>query len=663
MFKKVLVANRGEIACRICRTARAMGLGTVAVYSDADIAAMHVRLADDAVRIGPGPAADSYLRIEAIIAAAVATGADCVHPGYGFLAENPDFAEACAAAGLVFIGPSPRAMRALGNKSDAKQIAISEGVPIVPGYLGNDQDLNTLLSAAGAIGYPLMIKAVSGGGGRGMRRVEAAPEFQEALASAQREAQSTFGDARVLIEKLVVRPRHVEVQIFGDRHGDVVHLFERDCTLQRRNQKVMEEAPAPDMSPALRANMTDAAIAIAKSVGYEGAGTVEFLVEGGSLDSHASWYFIEMNTRLQVEHPVTEQITGLDIVEWQFRVAAGEPLPLHQQDITCSGHAIEVRLCSEDPANDFSPSVGQVLAFNVPEADGLRVESGFSSGDSVPPFYDSMIAKIIRFGPNRADVIERLRHDLENFEIIGVKTNLGFLHALLSQSDVVAARMSTSLIADQLHELVSNMPDIVAIAEGARVILSNEMREMSGKHDSDPWAQQDAFQLGGDRRMLRALKADGVDCEVAFIWSLDGMTINVNDCFAGRTTGDLGASQVATGSQDGIRTLIVDQDKVHVFHSLNQTTVCRPAYDVDVATKGGGSDGVHAPINGRVARLMVSDGEFVSEGVAIAVVEAMKMEHVLNCPRAGQISKVHVAEDDQVSQGELLVSLEAERDD
>ena len=380
MLKRVLIANRGEIACRIIRTARRMGIATVAVYSDADRHALHVAQADTAVHIGPSPALDSYLRIDKVLAAARETGADAIHPGYGFLAENADFADACVKAGIKFIGPSGDAMRKLGGKAAAKIIARAAGVPVVPGYDGDVQDVRTLRKEAGRIGYPVMIKAVAGGGGRGMRLVEKADDFAAALESAQREAQSSFGDARVLVEKLVVRPRHIEVQVFGDSHGNVVHLFERDCSLQRRNQKVIEEAPAPGMSEALRKSMTDAAVRLGKAVGYEGAGTVEFLIEGGELKADAPWHFIEMNTRLQVEHPVTEEITGLDLVEWQFRIAAGEKLPKSQHEITMRGHAIEARLCAEDPSKGFMPSIGRIVAFEDGALDGIRLESGVRDG-------------------------------------------------------------------------------------------------------------------------------------------------------------------------------------------------------------------------------------------------------------------------------------------
>jgi 3-methylcrotonyl-CoA carboxylase alpha subunit len=434
MLKKILIANRGEIACRIIRTAHRLGIATVAVYSEADAGAPHVSQAGEAVFIGPSPAPESYLVIGKILDAARLTGADSIHPGYGFLAENAGFADACVAAGLKFIGPSGAAMRALGAKSAAKIIARKAGVPVVPGYEGEAQDTKTLSREAAKIGYPVMIKAVAGGGGRGMRLVEREADLQGLLESAQREAKNSFGDARVLIEKVVVAPRHIEVQVFGDSHGNAVHLFERDCTLQRRNQKVIEEAPAPGMSEGLRAKMCAAAVKLAKDVGYEGAGTVEFLVEGGALSTDAPWYFIEMNTRLQVEHPVTEEITGLDLVEWQLRVAAGEKLPLRQDAITISGHAIEVRLCAEDAAKGFLPSTGKIVAFDVPAGPGQRLETGVEAGGAVSPYYDSMIAKLIGFGADRNAAIVRTLDMLDRAFVAGPTTNAGFLYALLDSA-------------------------------------------------------------------------------------------------------------------------------------------------------------------------------------------------------------------------------------
>src|SRR5215471_6226613 len=423
MFSKILIANRGEIAVRIIRTARRLGVQTVAVVSVPDRSAPFAKLADEVIEVGPGPAAESYLRGDKIIAAARAKGAEAIHPGYGFLAENADFAEAVGRAGLKFIGPSPQA------------IAATAGVPVVPGYAGESQEARTLAREARRVGYPVMIKAVAGGGGRGMRRVEREPDFAAALESAQREAKAAFGDDRILLEKVIARPRHVEVQVFGDAHANVVHLFERDCSLQRRNQKVIEEAPAPGMSAELRVQITAAAVACAKAVGYEGAGTVEFLVEGaGTLGPEVPWYFIEMNTRLQVEHPVTESITGLDLVEWQLRVAAGERLPLTQEQIAMSGHAIEARLNAEDPANDFLPSTGPIVRLRLGEGEGLRCDAGVEEGSAISPFYDSMIAKLIAHGPDRAAAIARLACGLERTLVAGPKTNAAFLHALVTHS-------------------------------------------------------------------------------------------------------------------------------------------------------------------------------------------------------------------------------------
>ena len=453
MLKKILIANRGEIAVRIIGTARRLGVKTVAVVSEADTFAPFAAMADEVVEIGPGPATESYLRIDKIIAAAKLTGADGIHPGYGFLAENAEFGEAVGKAGIKFIGPSPVAMRQMGGKAAAKAIAIKVGVPVVPGYQGDEQTAKALAKEAKVIGYPIMIKAVAGGGGRGMRLVEREAELAAALESAQREAQAAFGDARVLIEKVVVAPRHIEVQVFGDSHGNVVHLFERDCSLQRRNQKVIEEAPAPGMSPELRAKICAAAVTCARAVRYEGAGTVEFLVEGGKLSAQAPWYFIEMNTRLQVEHPVTEAITGLDLVEWQLRVASGERLPLGQDAIKMSGHAIEARLCAEDPAKGFLPSTGPIVAFERPELEGLRVDAGVEAGSVISPFYDSMIAKLIASGADRDTAISRLAQALEETVVAGPKTNASFLHALTVHPAFAAGRMDTGLIARELETL------------------------------------------------------------------------------------------------------------------------------------------------------------------------------------------------------------------
>jgi 3-methylcrotonyl-CoA carboxylase alpha subunit len=649
MLKKILIANRGEIAVRIIKTARRLGVKTVAVYSDADRGAPFVAMADQAVAIGPGPATESYLRIDKVIAAARQTGADCIHPGYGFLAENADFAEAVGKAGIKFIGPSPVAMRSMGGKADAKAIAAKAGVPVVPGYQGDKQDAKTLAVEAKRIGYPIMIKAVAGGGGRGMRLVEAEKDLAGLLESAQREAQAAFGDARVLIEKVIVKPRHIEVQVFGDSHGNVVHLFERDCSLQRRNQKVIEEAPAPGMSPELRANICGAAVTCAKAVGYEGAGTVEFLVEGGALSAEAPWYFIEMNTRLQVEHPVTELITGLDLVEWQLRVASGETLPLTQSQIKLSGHAIEGRLCAENPAKGFIPSTGRIVAFETPELEGLRVDSGVETGSEITPFYDSMIAKLIASGPDRATAIGRLAQALEETTVAGPKTNASFLHALAVHPAFASAKMDTGLIARELATLAPRGGDPKAIGFGVMHMLwhAHDDAELLGgqaAHGS-PWSVQDAFQLGGPRRQQLTVLADNVPTKVEVTWGANGPEATVT-----------GKDAPPPWERRSIR-VVGDGNPLYVLHDMRQTALAWPTFDVDAAIEDGDGSSVRAPIIGRVAKIFVNAGEKVAKGDRIAVVEAMKMEHVLHASRDGVIDKVAAKEGDQVVTGALIAML------
>lgn len=640
MLKTLLIANRGEIACRIIRTARAMGIKTVAVYSDADAKALHVRAADVAVHIGPSPATDSYLRIDKIIAAAKEMGADAVHPGYGFLSENADLPEACLQAGIAFVGPTAAAMRALGGKAAAKEIAIKAGVPVVPGYQGAAQDLRTLKAEALRIGYPVMIKAVAGGGGRGMRLVEAEAAFADHLDSAQREAKAAFGNVAVLVEKVVIAPRHIEVQVFGDTHGNVVHLFERDCTLQRRNQKVVEEAPAPGMSAELREKMCGAAVKLARSVGYTGAGTVEFLVEGGKLSADAPWYFIEMNTRLQVEHPVTEEITGLDLVEWQLRVAAGERLPKSQADITMKGHAIEARLCAEDPAKGFMPSVGRIERFSASPSDVLRLETGIESGAEVSPFYDSMIAKLIGIGADRASAINHLGNGLDELELLGLKTNSAFLQRLLEHPRVLAGAMDTGLIARDLNGLTHIDAERLkyGLGDGMAVLLST----MRGRKDDDPWSSADAFQLGPRRQQRIPALVDGVPQTFAVTWiEPDCLTI---DGVGPHHVGESVFSTLASGS-------------VYAFADGVRYAVSWPTHDLDDIADGSSLDVIRAPINGRLARVFVAAGAPVAKGDKIAVVEAMKMEHVLLSPRDGMIERIAASEGAQVTQGALIAAL------
>ncbi len=646
MLKKILIANRGEIARRIIRTARRMGVATVAVYSDADARALHVGEADEAVHIGPSPATESYLRGDKIIAVAKATGAEGIHPGYGFLAENADFAEAAGKAGIKFIGPTPEAMRALGGKAAAKDVAIKAGVPVVPGYQGGKQDAATLAVEAKKIGYPVMIKAVAGGGGRGMRLVANEAELPELLASAQREAEGAFGDARVLIEKVVERPRHIEVQVFGDAHGNVVHMFERDCTLQRRNQKVIEEAPAPGMTPELREMMCGAAVKLAKAVGYEGAGTVEFLVEGGTLGVDARWYFIEMNTRLQVEHPVTEEITGLDLVEWQLRVASGEKLPLAQSEIKMTGHAIEARLCAEDPAKGFLPSVGRIEEiWGHTSID--RLEIGVRGGDSVSPFYDSMIAKLIAQASNRDAAIRELTRGLDGAAVVGLATNKIFLKRLINDEDVRRGAMDTGLIGRKLDQLsqssISDSDRCAAVAAFFSLEAQGAESNTAGVH---PWCLTDAFQLGSSRVTTETVAIDGVAQKLKVRWpsSSGGFPI---------VEAEGGASSQKTRPYERAK----HNGTVYVFFDGEPVTVSRPTYDASSLDDGNAGDHIRAPINGKVARIFVTEAQAVTKGDRIAVVEAMKMEHVLHAARDGTIAKVAASEGAQVNQGALIASL------
>jgi len=654
MLTKLLIANRGEIALRINRTAQRLGVKTVAVVSAADRGAPYTRLADEVVEIGPGPAAESYLRGDRIIAAAKATGAEAIHPGYGFLAENADFAQAVRNAGLVFVGPAPEAMRRMGGKAEAKAIAAAAGVPVVPGYGGERpnalMDAKTLAREAGRIGYPVLIKAVAGGGGRGMRLVEREDDLAAALESAQREAEASFGDGRVLLEKLIANPRHIEVQVFGDRHGNAVHLYERDCSLQRRNQKVIEEAPAPGMPPELRARICEAAVACARAVEYEGAGTVEFLIEGAPLTPGSAWYFIEMNTRLQVEHPVTEAITGLDLVEWQLRVAAGEPLPLRQAEIAMSGHAIEARLCAEDPPTGFLPSTGPIVAFETPAQAGLRVDAGVEAGSTISPFYDSMIAKLIAHGPDRAAAAARLCEALEQTVVAGPKTNAAFLHALLAHPAFRAGEMDTGLIGRELATLAPASFDARAIGFGVMHMLwhahddAELARSMPGEPYS-PWSAQDAFQLGGPRRQRLVVLADGRAMTVDVAWGATGPAVTVP-----------GDHPEPPWPRRSIR-VVGESNPLYVLHDMRQTELRRPTYEADAADEAGDGASVRAPIIGRVVKVLVKAGQAVAKGDRIAVVEAMKMEHVLHAPRDGTVRTVAVTEGEQVAQGALVAVL------
>ncbi|HKG99443.1 MAG TPA: acetyl-CoA carboxylase biotin carboxylase subunit [Bradyrhizobium sp.] len=644
-FRKILIANRGEIALRIARTARRLGYSIVAVYSDADANALHVREADEAVRIGEALPARSYLNIDAIIAAAKSSGAEAVHPGYGFLAENEHFAQGCRDAGLVFIGPSPDAIKAMGNKARAKEIMLAAGVPCVPGYQGGDQSESTMLAEANKIGFPVMIKAVAGGGGRGMRLVPEAAAFSGSLRSARSEAQSAFGDPTVILERAIVDPRHIEIQVFGDAFGNAIHLGERDCSVQRRHQKLIEEAPSPAVSPELRARMGGIAVAAVKSLRYEGAGTLEFL-----LDASGEFYFMEMNTRLQVEHPVTEAITGLDMVELQLRIASGEPLGIEQEDIKFSGHAIEVRLCSEDAGHDFMPQSGRMALWQMPET--LRVEHALQSGSEIPPYYDSMIAKLISHGDTREEARRKLVHGLEQTVAFGVITNQAFLVACLRHPLFADGKATTAFIGKQAHELLapSKQPD----AALAALLL----------YVTDPHAP--AWRGG---RTLAATFAspvrvefDGGVHEVEIVRERDGGYVAVLETGEQRFEIDeLGCDTLRFRRNDltASARFFRDRDRLYILQhgvtiAVRDLTLAAPA-----AAAGADSDGkVRAAMNGRVVALLVKTGERVEAGQPVMTLEAMKMEHVHAAPIAGTVSAIDVTEGEQVTTGKIVVEIE-----
>jgi 3-methylcrotonyl-CoA carboxylase alpha subunit len=646
MFTSVLIANRGEIACRIARTAHRLGLRSIAVYSQADRGALHARLCDEAHEIGPGPAAESYLAIEKLIAAAKAAKADCVHPGYGFLAESADFAQACADAGLAFIGPPASAMRAMGLKDRAKALMLEAGVPVVPGYHGERQEPAFLKQKAYELGYPVLIKAVAGGGGKGMRRVDKHADFDAALEACRREAQAAFGDARVLIEKYVGAPRHIEIQVFADRHGNAVHLGERDCSLQRRHQKVIEEAPAPGMTPALRAKMGAAAVAAASAVGYQGAGTVEFIADGaGGLKEDGFW-FMEMNTRLQVEHPVTEAVAGLDLVEMQFRVAAGEPLALTQEQVRLSGHAVEARLYAEDPERGFLPSTGRLVALQFPEAEGLRIDAGVDAGSEVTPFYDPLLAKLIAHGTTRNEALDRLADALENAVVLGPRSNLGFLAALARAPAFRAGDFDTGFVDAHLDELTAGPQglDRAAVALAAQTLLARERARIDAALDrapdvpASPWDAADAFQLSGARSLALPLLADGESVTAS---------VGYGDAGADVTVGGVAPASDAFAVAAG--------DAVYVLRKGRQTRVSLRDLTLDEAGDREHSGLVRAPMHGKVLAVLVEQGAEVRRGQRLAIIEAMKMEHTLTSPIDGVVTEIAAVQDAQVAEGAKLM--------
>ncbi len=641
MFRRILIANRGEIACRIVDTARRLGVETVAVFSDADAKARHVAMADRAVRIGPPPAAQSYLDARAILDAAIATGAQAIHPGYGFLSENPDFAEAVAQAGLTFIGPSAHAIRAMGLKDAAKSLMTRAGVPVVPGYHGEDQSPDTLAQEAGRIGYPVLIKAVAGGGGKGMRRVVDPSRFPEALVSAKREAMAAFGNDAVLIETCVASPRHIEVQVFGDGTR-AVHLFERDCSLQRRHQKVIEEAPAPGMPVDMREAMGQAAVRAAEAIGYSGAGTVEFIVDAsGGLRPDRFW-FMEMNTRLQVEHPVTEAITGLDLIEWQLRVAAGEPLPLRQEDLTIRGHAVEARLYAENVAAGFLPATGRLSRLRFPE--DVRVESGVREGDAITPWYDPMIAKLVAHGPTREVALDRLGRALAQTQVAGCVTNLAFLSALLRHDGVRAGRLDTGLIERDLPSLSHAPPPPPEVVAMAALAVANPVQgALAGFHLWSPLSRR-ADLLWQGEPVAVVLTQQGHDrAEV---------TVEDRTLQAIRQGG--GWSIEPGPAMD----TLLESAEVTVFAGPLGTFAFAIPDPFDRRIAAAGADVAVSPMPGLVRAMLVSPGQEVAQGATLAVVEAMKMEHAVTAPRDGRVAEVLGREGAQVGAGEALVRLE-----
>lgn len=672
MFKKILIANRGEIACRVARTAKRLGVRTVAVYSDADANAQHVRACDEAIHIGGNAAKDSYLQWQRILEAAKTTGAQAIHPGYGFLSENEDFARACAAEGLVFIGPPPEAIAAMGSKAAAKALMEKAQVPLVPGYHGDNNEPEFLLAQAQAMGFPVLIKASAGGGGRGMRRVDKAEDFIAALASCQREAQASFGDQHVLVERYVLRPRHIEIQVFADTLGDCVYLFERDCSVQRRHQKVLEEAPAPGMSAERRAEMGAAAVAAAKAVGYVGAGTVEFIAEERD-DGDLRFFFMEMNTRLQVEHPVTEAITGHDLVEWQLRVASGEPLPAKQEALRIHGHAIEARICAENPEAGFLPATGELAVLRWPEhvsfqrnADNepmhdpaaVRVDAGVREGDAISPYYDSMVAKLIIWGADRAQALARLEAALRDTHIVGLNTNVAFLRRVVQSKAFSQADLDTALIERERETLFgpSKLPLEVAAAGVAALTLHSE----AALQGSDPWSRRDGWRLHGGARRRLDLAVGETHHVVTLAHQHDG---SLHMGLGGQTwplqwqaLGD-GRYDVQLASCRSTLSVYAQGERVAVFGeagSLELQEFDPIAHAADGAASGGR---LTAPMPGKVIAFLAKAGDAVKAGQPVAVMEAMKMEHTLTAPRDGTVEELLYGVGDQVGEGAELLKL------
>jgi 3-methylcrotonyl-CoA carboxylase alpha subunit len=643
MFRTLLIANRGEIACRVARTAHRLGIETIAVYSEADANALHVQAADRAYPIGPAPARGSYLDIDSIIATAKAAGAEAIHPGYGFLSENPAFADVCAAAGIVFVGPPPSAMRAMGSKSAAKALMETSGVPLLPGYHGDRQDADFLAAQAERIGFPVVIKAVSGGGGRGMRVVTSAGDFAASLSSARQEAASAFGDDRVLIERYLTRPRHIEVQVFADSHGNTVHLFERDCSAQRRHQKVLEEAPAPGLSQQQRDAMGKAAVAAARAVGYTNAGTVEFVADENG------FFFLEMNTRLQVEHPVTEMITGFDLVEWQLRVAAGEPLPVTQSAVTITGHAIEARIYAEDPARDYAPSIGRLSLFRTPS--DVRVDTGFATGDTVSIHYDAMLAKVICHGPTRDAALRRMRQALADCTVAGVASNLDLLHRIAAHPDFIAGGIDTGFIAREAGTLLAAQaePPAGILAIAALAVLTDEAPAAV----ADPWDARDLWWLNtAPERVLAFAEGPVTVVREGPAWRLR----TAGATFAGRA-GRLPDGRLRVALDGAWRTVAAEIDQpvvtLRVAGLTWRLTLPDPLAAGEETEDAG--DRLVAPIPGLVTQVSAAVGDKVTRGQVLVVLEAMKTVFRLTAPADTVVAAVCCSVGEMVQEAQLLI--------
>ena len=673
MFKKILIANRGEIACRVAATARRMGVQTVAVYSDADAGAKHVAACDEAVHIGGSAPKDSYLRWERILEAARATGAQAIHPGYGFLSENEDFAQACADAGVVFIGPPPSAIKDMGLKAESKQLMEKAGVPLVPGYHGADQDPALLQREADRIGYPVLIKASAGGGGKGMRAVERSEDFAAALASCQREAINSFGDDAVLVEKYVQRPRHIEIQVFGDTHGNCVYLFERDCSVQRRHQKVLEEAPAPGMTPELRARMGEAAVAAARAVNYVGAGTVEFIVEqpgGYERPEDMKFFFMEMNTRLQVEHPVTEAITGQDLVEWQLRVASGEPLPCLQDQLRITGHAIEARICAENPDNNFLPATGTLQVYRKPACTSFergtpRIDDGAREGDAISPFYDSMIAKLIVHGDTREQALARLDEALAQTHIVGLATNVQFLRRVARSGAFAQAKLDTALIQREQDLLFHQEP--VGLPLAAAAAVAHTLAQERATETADPFSRRDGWLSLGVQRRPFAFDFAGAQSKAWLSYQPQGalaLAVGEGDAqvsgpLSFAPAGGDGAIDLQFAGQRTRATVYPQGEALEVFTPGGATRIAAIdllAHAGDTQAEGGR---LTAPMPGKVVSFAVKAGDTVTKGQPLAVMEAMKMEHTIAAPADGVVQELLYAPGDQVTEGAELLKLSA----